>query len=100
MIDSKKIFIFTSTRADYGVQRWIIKELQNYSNFDTFVLVGGTHLSELYGHTIREILIDNVNNIKKLPFLGGSLDASSLIASVGNGLTQVSEIFNKYEPNT
>ena len=39
MINNKRIFIFTSTRADYGVQRWIIKELQNYSNFDTFVLV-------------------------------------------------------------
>ena len=99
MINNKRIFIFTSTRADYGVQRWIIKELQNYSDFDTFVLVGGTHLSEQYGYTIEEILKDNIKNIIKLPFLSNSLDASSLIASVGNGLTQVSEIFAKYEPN-
>ena len=99
MIDSKKIFIFTSTRADYGVQRWIIKELQNYSNFDTFVLVGGTHLSEQYGYTIEEILNDNVKNIIKLPFLSNSLDVSSIITSVGNGLTQVSEIFMKYKPD-
>lgn len=99
MIDSKKIFIFTSTRADYGIQRWIIKELQNYSNFDTFILVGGTHLLEKYGYTIEEILEDNIKNIIKLPFLSGSSDASSLIASVGNGLIQVSEIFAKYEPN-
>ena len=99
MINNKRIFIFTSTRADYGVQRWIIKELQNYSYFDTFVLVGGTHLSEQYGYTIEEILKDNIKNIIKLPFLSSLLDASSLIASVGNGLTQVSEIFAKYEPN-
>lgn len=99
MIDSKKIFIFTSTRADYGIQRWIIKELQNYSNFDMFVIVGGTHLSEQYGYTIEEISKDDVKNIIKLPFLSDSLNASSLIASVGNGLTQVSEIFAKYEPD-
>ena len=99
MIDSKKIFIFTSTRADYGIQRWIIKELQNYSNFDIFVIVGGAHLSEKYGYTIEEILKDDVKNIIKLPFLSDSLNASSLIASVGNGLTQVSEIFTKYGPD-
>ena len=99
MIDSKKIFIFTSTRADYGRQRWIIKDLQNYSNFDIFVLVGGTHLSEQYGYTIEEISKDDIKNIIKLPFLSGSLNASSLIASVGNGLTQVSKIFAKYEPD-
>ena len=99
MIDSKKIFIFTSTRADYGIQRWIIKELQNYSNFDIFVIVGGAHLSEKYGYTIEEILKDDVKNIIKLPFFSDSLNASSLIASVGNGLTQVSEIFAKYEPD-
>ena len=99
MIDSKKIFIFTSTRADYGVQRWIIKELQNYSNFDTFILVGGTHLLDQYGYTIKEILKDNVKNIIELPFLNGSSNASSLITSVGNGLTQVSKIFIKYKPD-
>ena len=99
MISNNSIFIFTSTRADYGVQRWIIRELQNYSNFDTFVLVGGTHLSVQYGYTIKEILKDNIKNIIKLPFLSGSLNASSLITSVGNGLIQVSEIFAKYEPN-
>ena len=99
MINNNNIFIFTSTRADYGVQRWIIKELQNYSNYDTFVLVGGTHLLDQYGYTIKEILKDNVKNIIELPFLSGLSNASSLISSVGNGLTQVSEIFMKYKPD-
>jgi len=99
MINNKRIFIFTSTRADYGVQRWIIKELQNYSNFDTFLLVGGTHLSEQYGYTIEEILKDDIKNIIKVPFLNTSLDVPSLIASIGNGLTQISKIFIKYKPN-
>ena len=99
MINNNNIFIFTSTRADYGVQRWIIKELQNCSNFDTFILVGGTHLLDQYGYTIKEILKDNVKNIIELPFLNSSSNASSLIASVGRGVTQVSEIFIKYEPS-
>ena len=99
MINSNIIFVFTSTRADYGLQRWIIKKMQNSIKFNTYVLVGGTHLLEKYGYTIKEILEDKIKNIIKLPFLNDSLNASSLIASVGNGLTQISETFAKYKPN-
>ena len=99
MLNNNIIFVFTSTRADYGLQRWIIKKMQNSIKFNTYVLVGGTHLLEKYGYTIREILEDKIENIIKLPFLSNSLDASSLITSIGNGLTQVSKTFNKYKPN-
>jgi UDP-N-acetylglucosamine 2-epimerase len=66
MIDNNNIFIFTSTRADYGLQRWTIKEMQNNNKINTYLVVGGTHLSEEYGNTIEEILKDNIKNIIKL----------------------------------
>ncbi len=100
MTNNRNIFIFTSTRADYGLQRWIIKEMQNNKNkINTYVLVGGTHLSEEYGNTIEEISKDNIKNIIKLPFLNTSLDAFSLTSSIGNGLIQISQIFNVYKPD-
>ena len=103
MINKKNIFIFTSTRADYGLQRWIIKKMQNSANFNIYVIVGGTHLSEEYGNTIEEISKDDIKNIIKLPFLNTSLntslDASSLTSSIGNGLIKISQIFNIYKPN-
>jgi len=86
MINKKNIFIFTSTRADYGLQRWIIKEMQNNNKINTYVVVGGTHLLEEYGYTIEEILKDDIKNIIKIPFLNTSLGASSLTSSIGNGL--------------
>jgi len=99
MINNKKIFIFTSTRADYGLQRWIIKEMQKTNKVNTYVIVGGTHLSGEYGNTIEEILKDNIKNTIKVPFLNTSLDASSLTSSIGNGLIQISQIFNTYKPD-
>jgi len=99
MVNSNNIFIFTSTRADYGLQRWIIKEMQNNNKINTYVVVGGTHLSEEYGNTIEEILNDNIENIIKVPFLNISLDASSLTSSIGNGLIKISQIFNTYKPD-
>ncbi|PKP59011.1 UDP-N-acetylglucosamine 2-epimerase (hydrolyzing) [Candidatus Atribacteria bacterium HGW-Atribacteria-1] len=97
MINNNNIFIFTSTRADYGLQRWIIKEIQNNNKINTYVVVGGTHLSEEYGNTIEEILKDNIKNIIKVPFLNTSIDASSLTSSIGNGLIKISQIFNIYK---
>jgi len=99
MKNNHNVFIFTSTRADYGLQRWIIKEMQKSNKFNTYVIVGGTHLSEEYGNTIKEILKDDIKNIIKVPFLNTSLDASSLTSSIGNGLIQITQIFNTYKPD-
>jgi GDP/UDP-N,N'-diacetylbacillosamine 2-epimerase (hydrolysing) len=99
MMKKKKIFIFTSTRADYGLLRWVITKFQNSSLFETHVIVGGAHLSEEYGYTIKEILKDNVSNIIQLPFLSASSGANSLVSSVGNGLIQTSQNFSLYRPD-
>ncbi len=99
MKNNHNVFIFTSTRADYGLQRWIIKEMQNNNKINTYLVVGGTHLSEEYGNTIEKILKDDIKNIIKVPFLNTSLDVSSLTSSIGNGLIKISQIFNIYKPD-
>lgn len=103
MINNHNVFVFTSTRADYGLQRWIIKEMQNNNKINTYILAGGTHLSKEYGNTIEEILKDSIKNIIEVPFLNTSLnaflDASSLTSSIGNGLIQITQIFNTYKPD-
>lgn len=98
-MNKKSIFIFTTTRADYGLLRWIIKRLQAFSQFKTYVLVGGMHLSETYGHTIKEILKDEVKNYIQIPFLSSSTNATALTSSVGNGLIQISQVFSIYKPD-
>jgi UDP-N-acetylglucosamine 2-epimerase len=65
----KNIFIFTATRAEYGLLRWIIKKLQNTAEFNAYVIVGGTYLSKDYGDTLDEILADNIRNILNIRML-------------------------------
>ena len=50
----KKICIFTSTRADFGLLSNLILEL-NKNNISTNLAAMGTHLSKEYGKTIKEI---------------------------------------------
>jgi len=54
----QKIAVFTSTRAEYGLLYWLIKELDQSEDFDMRLVVSGTHLSHEYGYTLTDILDD------------------------------------------
>lgn len=98
-MSENRIFIFTTTRADYGLLRWVITGFQRSSEFETHVVVGGTHLSEIHGYTVKEILRDGVQNIVQVPFLSTSSNAIALISSVGNGLSKISRVFSGCKPD-
>ena len=53
-----RIGVLTSSRADYGIYFPLLKKLENDPFFDLEILAFGTHLSEKYGKTIRQIKND------------------------------------------
>ena len=55
-----KIAVITSTRAEYGLLRPLIRALSEDESFAVQVLVTGTHLLEKYGHTVDYIKEDQV----------------------------------------
>ena len=58
----KKIAVITSTRAEYGLLSPVIAELRKYESdeFRAELVVTGTHLSEAYGMTVKEIENDGM----------------------------------------
>ena len=64
----KKILFISSSRADYGVLRSLILETQKL-NKETYLLVTGSHLSNEFGNTIKEIQKDNIKKIIKKKIL-------------------------------
>lgn len=62
----RKIFLITTSRADYGIQSNLIKLLQNDPEIDFSLIVSGTHLSKKHGETYREIENDGVKIAKKI----------------------------------
>ena len=58
----KRIAVVTATRAEYGLLSPVIRELRAKENesFRTELLVTGTHLSDRYGNTIKEIERDGL----------------------------------------
>ncbi|MEG1782870.1 MAG: UDP-N-acetylglucosamine 2-epimerase, partial [Oscillospiraceae bacterium] len=54
----KKIMVVTSTRADYGLLRPVIKRINESDKLELSLVVTGTHLSAKYGNTVEEIRQD------------------------------------------
>ena len=60
----KKILIFTSSRADYGLFHRLIKKLKK--KFQIRLVVSGSHLSKKHGETIKEINDTKIKIFKKI----------------------------------
>ena len=47
----KTICVITGTRADYGLLKGVIKDIEQSSNFNLLLFVTGCHLEKKYGNT-------------------------------------------------
>lgn len=57
-MNSLKIALLTSSRADYGIYLPLLKAIKNEKFFELNIIAFGTHLSAKYGETISEIHAD------------------------------------------
>ena len=61
------IAIFTGTRAEYGLLRWLIRYLEEDESAEMNLIISGSHLSDRYGYTISEIQKDNIKAAALVP---------------------------------
>jgi UDP-hydrolysing UDP-N-acetyl-D-glucosamine 2-epimerase len=111
---SRKIAVMTGTRADYGLLRPLIAELDAASQGDNpavelQLIVTGTHLAEAYGRTIEEIVRDGFHPAAEVDIwaaeptkdLLGEEASASLTAAVetGEAVAKFSLILNHLKPD-
>jgi len=53
-----KIAVLTSSRADYGIYLPLLKQLSVDTSFEVSIIAFGTHCSEKYGKTVKNITSD------------------------------------------
>lgn len=97
----KKIAVVTATRAEYGLLMPVISELRKYesNDFKSELIVTGTHLSEQYGMTVKEIQANGLRIDHKIPVSVKSdseLDISNNQAEV---LVKFTELFKQQKYN-
>ena len=60
----RRILFITSTRADFSLQKNLISLFTLNRKYEVYLIVTGSHLSEVYGSTNSEIEINKCNLIK------------------------------------
>ena len=61
-----KIFLITSTRADFGLLKNLIFEIKKNSYFDLKIIATGTHFSKKHGFSFNEIKNLKIKIYKKI----------------------------------
>ena len=91
----KKIGIVTATRAEYGLLCPVIRHLREFESDDFIVelLVTGTHLSEQYGMTVREIEADRLRIDHKIPIPVCSSSEMDISSNQAEALIRFTELF-------
>ena len=96
---SKTIAVVTGTRAEFGLLRNLIKEINLSSELDLKLLVTGTHLSKKFGETISEIYDSGFEVFEKV-FLDLDCDNSENISKAfALGSRSFDEIYKEIEPD-
>lgn len=90
----KSIGVVTSSRADYGILKHLIQELNMESYFNVSLIVTGAHLSESFGKTISEIEQDKNTIAKKIAIMGFEKDESTSII-MSNAMVEFGKYFDK-----
>jgi len=89
-----KIGILTSSRADYGIYLPLLQKLKIDSFFELEIIAFGTHLSEIHGFTLRDIIKDEYDTIHEITSLVEDDSEKSITISYGNTVLEFSDFWS------
>jgi UDP-hydrolysing UDP-N-acetyl-D-glucosamine 2-epimerase len=95
----KKICIVTTSRAEYGVIRWLIDDVNKNVFFELQLVVTGSHLSPEFGSTYKEIEKDGFIINEKIEMLLSSLSTTGIAKSMGVCTFGFCDAFERLKPD-
>jgi GDP/UDP-N,N'-diacetylbacillosamine 2-epimerase (hydrolysing) len=95
----QKILIFTGTRAEYGLLSGLIQILKKDPKYQIELLVSGTHLSEKFGFSYKEIESDGHKIRFKVDIEIDRDDVMAASRSMSLGLIGYSDVLKNYKPD-
>lgn len=96
---TRKVCIYTSTRADYGLLKRLLSEIRNRSELTLQLLVSGTHLSPEFGATLKEILADGFSPDETVEMLLSADTPTAICKSMGLALIGYGEAVSRLRPD-
>ncbi len=96
---TRRICVFTGSRADYGVLYWLLKEIVADPRLELQLLVSGSHLTREFGETWRQIEADEFSIDAKVDMLLASDEPVAAAKSMALGLMGCAEALERLKPD-
>ena len=91
--------VVTGTRAEYGLLKGLMIEIQQSKKTNLQLIVTGTHLSRKYGNTIQEIEVDGFKINKKVPMMPSSDSVKDVTKSMGKAIIGYADALSELNPD-
>ena len=94
-----KICVATGTRAEYGLLKPLIDQINIEPDWQLQLLVTGAHLSPEFGLTYQQIEADGLRIDSKVEMLLSSDTAQGIVKSMGLGMIGYADAFKNLQPD-
>lgn len=95
----KKICVVTATRAEYGLLKLVIKEIEKDSDLELCLVVTGTHLSERFGMTVTEVEQDGFKIDEKVEILDSEDSELGICRTMSVAMEKFGELYMNRKPD-
>ncbi len=95
----RRISVTTGTRAEYGILRPILQEIQANKKLQLYLIVTGMHLSKKHGLTINEIKKDGFQIYATIDMVPKEDSTYFMAIALGKSIIQFSKVFKKLKPD-
>ena len=96
---TRKVCVVTGTRAEFGLLRWLMGEIQNHPRLELQVVATGMHLSPEFGSTYKEIEEVGFRIDSKVEMLLSSDTNTAVTKSMGLGVIGFADTFEHLSPD-
>jgi UDP-hydrolysing UDP-N-acetyl-D-glucosamine 2-epimerase len=99
VVNVRKICVVTGTRAEYGLLRWLLEEINVSSNTELQLVVTGSHLEPEFGETFRDIELDGFTISRKVPLELTNDSPLGVAHSLALAVIGMAETFSELSPD-
>lgn len=96
---SRKICVITGTRAEFGLLRWLMQEIQSKPGLELQVIATGMHLSPEFGLTYLEVEQAGFKIDAKVEMLLSADTSTAVTKSMGLGLIGFADAYSRLSPD-
>jgi UDP-hydrolysing UDP-N-acetyl-D-glucosamine 2-epimerase len=95
----RTIGVVTTSRADYGIYRPVLRAIAAEPDLRLSIFVGGSHLREAHGRTVSHIEADGWPIVARIDMLEDDDAPTAIAAAMGRAVTGFARAFDQHRPD-